>query len=176
MAFAEAVTIGLAADRHQITFPVFRSTRTIYADEVRHTAADRRSYRLAGLIVKHVSQDSHGYTAGLGVARDKRIERLDADVHRHIRVRKHHLSQRIGRSKRALTKPWQTVIGHRTAVAVFVTRQLNRPLDCPGCSLSVSRFDVQRKERPQRPPSYDRHKPFGRTVHNLPVAQVAPPA
>ncbi|MBA7709562.1 hypothetical protein ES703_118483 [subsurface metagenome] len=104
-AFAEVVSVGLAADRYQVTFPILRLARTVYADEVGHTATDRSGYRLAGLIVKHVPQDSYGYAAGFGVAGYKRVERLDAHVNRHVRIREHHLSKRVGSSERTLAEP-----------------------------------------------------------------------
>jgi hypothetical protein len=42
--------------------------------------------------MKHVAEDGHGDTAGIGISRDERIERFQARIQGHIGVGKGYLA------------------------------------------------------------------------------------
>ena len=78
--------------------------RAVAADEVLQRATDRCGHRFIGAVCQNIPQDRHGQAAGLGVAGDKWVKGLDPHSERHVRIGKHHLSQRVGGSERTLSE------------------------------------------------------------------------
>src|SRR4030067_2345405 len=67
------------------------------------------------------------------------------------------------------------MVHSRAAVALFIAKERARPLESPGPRLSVRSFQVEGEEGTQLL-AHIRDIAFGRTVHDLPVEKVSPPA
>ena len=87
VAFNILVLVVLCSCRNVITFPVCTEFTSVLTYKVAYRTTDWYIHRLVGSVCNFIREYGHRQSAGIGIARNKRVKTLYLDFYRQIAVR-----------------------------------------------------------------------------------------